>query len=202
MVPSFARRESGPAFLPRNGIGRYYALGGADPPGGSATEVLDLISLYEYLIESRERFLAKFRQLGWEEATKEREATWGSMRGIFVHMLEMEDSWLHYDIPRKPWPFGDRDPSSFTTFEAVEAYHTDLSERTRTYLQGLTEEGLAEDVVFDWAPGKASSSVSDVLLHAFIDEVAHLGELICLMWQMDVKPPHVNWIAEHIRPAD
>ena len=60
---------------------------------------------------------------------------------------------------------------------------------------------MAREVLFDWTPGKARSSVEDVLVHAFIDELAHLGELICLMWQMDVKPPHVNWIAEHLEPA-
>ncbi len=71
-------------------------------------DVLDLASLYEYLIESRERFFAKFRELGWDEVTRNREATWGSMHGIFIHMLEVEDSWLHYDIRGKAWPYGNR----------------------------------------------------------------------------------------------
>ena len=159
------------------------------------------MSLCEYLIESRERFFAKFRELGWDEVTRNREATWGSMRGIFVHMLEVEDSWLHYDISGKAWPYGDRDPSAFTSFDAVDAYLADVTGRTRTFLAELTEDRLVEDVVFDWSPGKARSSVREVLVHAFIDEVAHLGELICLMWQMDVTPPHVNWIAGHIGPA-
>ena len=165
-------------------------------------EVLDFLSLFEYIIESRERFLAKFRELGWDEITRNREATWHSMQGIFVHMLEIEDSWLHYDAAGKPWPFGERDPSAFKTFEEIETYHTDLAARTRAFLRGLSEEKLTEDVVFDWAPGKARSTVEEVLLHAFIDEVAHLGELICLMWQIDVSPPHVNWIAEHMEPGD
>jgi len=164
-------------------------------------DVLDLVSLYEYIIESRERFLEAFRELGWAEVTKDRGATWNSMRGIFVHMLEVEDSWIHYDVAGRSWPYGARDPSAFKTFEEIAAYHTDLAGRTRAYLDGLTDESLAGEVLFDWAPGKARSSIEDVLVHAFIDELAHLGELICLMWQMDVKPPHVNWISEHMEPA-
>jgi len=177
-------------------------LDGAHPLGpGGTMDVLDLVSLYEYMIESRERFLDAFRELGWEEVTKDRGATWNSMRGILVHMIEVEDSWIHYDLAGKPWPYGDRDPSAFTTFDQIAAYHADLAGRTRAFLDGLSDESLAREVLFDWTPGKARSSVEDVLVHAFIDELAHLGELICLMWQMDVKPPHVNWIAEHLEPA-
>lgn len=123
------------------------------------------------------------------------------MRGIFIHMLEVEDSWLHYDISGNVWPYGDRDPSAFKSFKAIESYHADLVTRTRAFFGGLTEEELDEGVVFDWGPGKARSTVQQVLVHAFVDEVAHLGELICLMWQIDVKPDHVNWIAEHIEPT-
>lgn len=56
--------------------------------------------MYEFLVESRERFLDKFRGLGWDEVAVDRGATWNSMLGIFVHLLDVEESWLHY--PKKP----------------------------------------------------------------------------------------------------
>ena len=62
----------------------------------------DFVQISEFLIESRERFLDKFRKLGWDEVAKDRGATWNSMLGIFVHLLDVEESWLHY--PEKPWP--------------------------------------------------------------------------------------------------
>jgi len=27
-----------------------------------------------------------------------------------------------------------------------------------------------------------------VLVHTFLDEMAHVGELVCLRWQIDVEP--------------
>lgn len=162
----------------------------------------DLVSLYEYIIDSRERFLAKFRELGWDEYIRNREASWHSMHGIFVHILEVEDSWLHYDIPGKPWPYGDRDPSAFRTFDEVETYDRKLAQETRNLLKNLTPETLARQVGFEWGQGKkVKSTVENVLIHTFIDELAHIGELICLMWQLDTRPPHVNWIEQHLMPA-
>jgi hypothetical protein len=92
--------------------------------------VSDVHSLYKYITHSRSKLLASFRELGWEEFTRNREASWKSMRGIFVHILEVEDSWLHYDAARVPWPFGDRDPSAFKSFDEVEAYERELREKT------------------------------------------------------------------------
>jgi uncharacterized damage-inducible protein DinB len=160
----------------------------------------DLRSIYEYLIESRRGFLAKFRELGWDEYTRNREASWQSLHGILVHILEVEDSWIHYDIPGKPWPYGDREPSAFRTFDEVEVYHLELTQKTRTLLNDLTPETLAQEAIFEWHGTKVKSAVENILIHTFIDELAHIGELICHMWQMNTKPPHVNWIEQHLTP--
>ncbi len=159
----------------------------------------DVRFLYEYVIESRGKFLSKCRELGWDEFTKNREASWNSMQGIFVHMLEMEDSWLHYDIPGKPWPYGDRDPAFYKSFEEMEAFHRQLADKTRALLKDLTRDALAKEVVFEYRKGMAKSTIESILVHAFIDEVAHLGELICLMWQLNVKPPYLSYIDQHIK---
>ena len=150
----------------------------------------DISRLYEYVILSRRKFFEQFRALGWEEFVRNREASWNSLQGVFVHLLEVEDSWLHYDIAGKPWPFGDREPSAFKNFDEVEQYERDLTRRTRKLLGGLNPEELRREIAF----GKEKATVEDIFIHAFIDEVAHLGEFVCLMWQIDVKPPFVDWI--------
>ena len=163
--------------------------------------ISDARELYTYLAESRKSFLNKLLELGWEEATRDRGATWGSMQGVFVHLLEVEDSWLHYDIPGKLWPYGDRDPSAFKDFNELEAYNRELSERTKTYLSSLTLEELRREVSYDVRGSTTKSTVENILIHTCIDEIAHIGELICLMWQLDVKPPYIDWIKEHSKPA-
>ncbi|MFQ5838748.1 MAG: DinB family protein [Thermoplasmata archaeon] len=164
--------------------------------------VSDFSQLYEYVIDSRRRFLAKFRELGWAEVIENREASWNSMHGIFIHMLEVEDSWLHYDIPGKPWPYGDRDPSAFRGFDEIVAYDRELAAKTRGFLSSLTREALMREVVFEGRLGKVESPVEHILFHTFVDEVAHLGELICLMWQQDIEPPYVNWISGHYKSVE
>ena len=152
----------------------------------------DISRLYEYVILSRRKFYEQFRTLGWEEFVRNREASWNSPQGVFVHLLEVEDSWLHYDIAGKPWPFGDREPSVFKNFDEVEKYERDLTRRTRKLLGDLNPEELRREIAF--GNGKEKATVEDIFIHAFIDEVAHLGEFVCLIWQIDVKPPFVNWI--------
>jgi uncharacterized damage-inducible protein DinB len=160
---------------------------------------LDISRLYEYVILSRRKFLTHFRTLGWEEFVKNHEASWNSLQGIFVHILEVEDSWLHYDIANVPWPFGDRDPSVFKNFDEVENYERELTQKTRRLLVELVPVELNREIVF--SDGRKRGRVEDILVHVFIDELTHLGEFVCLMWQMDVKPPYINWIDLHSKAA-
>ena len=166
----------------------------------TALNPADLRGLYEYVTQSRRKFLAKSLELGWDEFTKNREASWNSMLGVFVHILEVEDSWLHYDVAGIPWPYGDRDPTAFKTFKEVEAYDRELAEKTRRLIENLTPETLATHVVFEWRDGKVKSSVENILIHTLIDELAHIGELVCLMWQIDTKPPWTNWMEGRYEP--
>ena len=150
-------------------------------------EASDFSQLFEYIADSRRRFLSALRQLGWEEATKNREATHNSMHDIFIHMLEVEDSYLHYDLPGIAWPHGERDPVVFDTFEKMEAYDQGIETKTGEFFAGLTSHDLGREVSI---PGwDETTSMEHVLLHTFLDEMAHLGELVCLMWQIDVEPP-------------
>jgi len=150
-------------------------------------EPSDISQLFEYVADSRRRFLTAFRQLGWREVTRNREATHNSMHGIFIHMLEVEESYLHYDLPGIPWPHGERDPVVFDTFEKMEAYDQAVATKAREFFAGLTADGLGREVLIpDWGE---TTSIEHVLLHTFLDEMAHVGELVCLMWQIDVEPP-------------
>jgi uncharacterized damage-inducible protein DinB len=36
--------------------------------------------------------------------------------------------------------------------------------------------------------------VEDILIHASLENIHHFGELIAMLWQMDVEPPHMGWL--------
>jgi uncharacterized damage-inducible protein DinB len=58
----------------------------------------------------------------------------------------------------------------------------------------LNDAALAKEVEFKETVGTTRRTVSKVMMHAFVDELAHVGELICLLWQLNVKPPYIDWI--------
>lgn len=161
--------------------------------------VEDLALLYEYVIESRRRFLASFREVGWEEFAENREASWNSALGLFIHLVDVEDYWLHYILQGKRAP---RQPkaASFKSFGDVESFETKVTAKTKALLKNLKNSDLKREVTF-WPQHRRKSLSVNVFLHVLVDEVAHLGELICLMWQKDVKPPYQSWLKTHSKPA-
>jgi uncharacterized damage-inducible protein DinB len=36
--------------------------------------------------------------------------------------------------------------------------------------------------------------VEDILIHAALENIHHFGELIAMLWQIDVEPPHMGWL--------
>jgi uncharacterized damage-inducible protein DinB len=154
----------------------------------------DLGRQFEYLIATRARFLEKFRQVGWEEFTKDRGASWGSMLGIFLHMLDDEEGWWQIatrggSLSETP----DRQSSAYRSFDAVAEDNLRVGEQTRARLSELSEQDLARAVTFR-APEELTRTFETLVMHAWVDELAHVGELTCLLWQIDVKPPFLDWL--------
>ncbi|MFQ5837494.1 MAG: DinB family protein [Thermoplasmata archaeon] len=163
--------------------------------------VSDFSQLFAYMAASRRQFLTKFRELGWDEVTENREATHHSMRNILIHMLDVEDSYLQEVVLGNDMT--ELDPESFKSFDETEVYNSEVTERTREFFATLSPEDLERKVSVPWWKGKAKFRVEPILLHAFLDEMAHLGELICLMWQIGVEPPFRSMVRSwtNTRPA-
>ncbi len=152
-------------------------------------------ALFDYLIDTRTRFLAKFREIGWEQFSKNREASWHSMLGIFLHILEVEESWLHFALQG----LSSADSPSLTpeecnNFDLLTELNSKVSARTISVLERLKDEDLTKEVEFRESSGMTKRDASKILMHAFVDEVAHVGEVICLLWQQDIKPPYIDWL--------
>ena len=150
---------------------------------------------FEYLIESRSRFLETFRKIGWPEFSKDRGATWGSMLGIFLHILDDEEGWLQYgaktgSVIGSP----DRKVPDYDSFDRLEEDNSRVAMLTRTYLATLTEESLDREISLRLPDAVFRRKVSKILEHAAVDELAHVGEWVCLLWQLDVKPPFIDWL--------
>jgi len=154
----------------------------------------EVADLFEYLISTRGRFLEKGREIGWSEFTKDRGATWGSMLGVFVHMLDVEEGWWQIAVQGgSTADTPDRKVGDYESFDRLAEDNARVDALTRSRLATLTNEQVTRAVTFRW-PQETARSFEKIVVHAFVDELAHVGELICLFWQLGVKPPYLDWI--------
>ncbi len=154
--------------------------------------MVDVGKLIEYNKEVRHRYLDALVKLPWNEFVKNREASWYSMRNIFIHTLNAIDYWLDFLQDEKPQPRKEFD--DYKSVKDVQDRMEYVEARMRNYLNSITPNGLTKKYsVTNNADERIDVTAEDVLVHAFEEEVHHRGELIALLWQMDVEPPLMGW---------
>jgi len=154
--------------------------------------MVDVRELLRYNEEVRHKYFDTLAKLPWDRLTEDREASWHSLRNIFVHTMHAIDYWL--DFLQKEHLRTGKDFEDYKTIDDVRAYMAHVEARMRTYLDYLTPERLREKHTVKNDVGETIDvTAEDVLIHVFEEEVHHRGELIALLWQMDVEPPLMGW---------
>jgi uncharacterized damage-inducible protein DinB len=154
--------------------------------------MVEVRELLEYNENVRHRYFETLTKLSWEEFTENREASFHSIRNIFVHTLSAIDYWL--DFLQKENLHSKRKYDEYGTFEEIRAYMGHVEKRTHEYLNSLRREGLKKTYMGKDDFGKVSEvTAEDILIHVFEEEVHHRGELIALLWQMNIEPPPMGW---------
>jgi uncharacterized damage-inducible protein DinB len=71
----------------------------------------------------------------------------------------------------------------------------EVESKTKAYVAKLKPDELERKLELP-RKGKPSTfvRVEDVLAHTALENIHHFGELIALLWQMDMEPPHLGWI--------
>jgi uncharacterized damage-inducible protein DinB len=154
--------------------------------------MVDVQKLLEYNEEVRHRYFERFTRLSWKEFARNREASFLSIRSIFVHILSAIDYWL--DFLQKQNVHSKKDYDAYTNFDQVRAYMEHVEERMRDYLAALPKNGLSKKYTATDENGKPFEiTAEDVLVHVFEEEVHHRGEFIALLWQINIEPPAMGW---------
>lgn len=154
--------------------------------------MVEVKRLLEYTEEVRHRYLEALAKLPWNELVENREASWHSMRNIFIHTMGAIDHWLDFLNDEKLRTRKDFD--NYKSIDDVRDYMQHVERRMHGYLGSLSEEGLKKEYeVTNDADERAIVTAEDVLIHLFEEEVHHRGELIALLWQINVKPPLMGW---------
>jgi uncharacterized damage-inducible protein DinB len=159
--------------------------------------MVEIKALFEYNWYCRAKFLVAMSKLPWEKVVENREASFNSMRNVFLHSLGVEEGWLKRLTLGKMdfWPIHDYD-KDFKDIEAMRKYMVEVEIESRAYLAKLMPQDL--DKTFSWL-GKDNTMnrfrVEDILLHIVEEEIHHRGELLCLMWQINATPPYTSYTA-------
>lgn len=156
------------------------------------TSLVDIRELLEYNRNVRHRYFTTLTEISWEEFTKNREASFHSIRNIFVHTLNAIDYWL--DFLQKESLHSKRRFREYDTFAEVRSYMGHVEKRMQDYLDSLPIDGVNKKYTVTNNDDKTTTiSAEDVLIHVFEEEVHHRGEIIALLWQMGIEPPLMGW---------
>ncbi|HVP26355.1 MAG TPA: DinB family protein [Candidatus Bathyarchaeia archaeon] len=154
--------------------------------------MVEVKQLLDYNEEVRHRYFEALARLSWDEFVENREASFHSLRNIFVHTLNAVDYWLDFLQGEKLYSRKKFD--EYKTSQDVKAYMEHVEKRMHDYLGSLPAGGLGRKyTVTNDANEKVEVTAEDVLIHVFEEEVHHRGELIALLWQMGVEPPLMGW---------
>lgn len=156
---------------------------------------MDSRGLVEYSQSIRKRYLEKLATLPWEDVVKSRGASFDSLRNVFLHTLDAEDRIINYVIPGRIKEWAPQNPEEFHDVDSVQKREREVESKTEAYLANITPTELERKVDFSRAGAPPLQvRVDDALVHLALENVHHFGELIALLWQMDVEPPHMGWI--------
>ncbi len=162
--------------------------------------MISIEEMYKFSSTVRKRFATKLAELPWDQVSKNREASFYSMKNILVHMIECEDRIVNWVIRDKGQLYENKRYDNYTSMKMVMDYMKEVQDRTRIFLSTLNEDELARKVDFVTSSGKVFKlSVEECLFQAFTEQLYHLGELIALLWQDDIEPPPMTWYRNNPR---
>jgi len=157
---------------------------------GANMKILEMLAYSQYL---RHSYLDTFSRLPWDEFVKNRGASFGSMKNIFLHSIEVLDYLVNHliqgDTNRQKIDF-----DAFNSFESISDYLETVEFTASDYLSKITPEDLSRKHERKFPDGTViQTTVEDTLIHLFQEETHHRGEFIALLWQMGIEPPHLGW---------
>jgi uncharacterized damage-inducible protein DinB len=160
---------------------------------------MDSKKFVDYTHVLRNRYMEQLATLPWEEMVKSRGASFDSLRNIFLHTLDAEDMMINYIIPGReagPHRLWSRSPEEFHDIASIRKRVQEVESKTKAYVATITPTELERKVEYSRKGMPATPvRVEDVLIHLALENIHHFGELIALLWQIDVEPPHMGWIA-------
>ena len=148
--------------------------------------------LLKYNEKVRHQYFKTLSRLSWDELIQNREASFESLRNIFIHTIGCADYWLDFLLNEHRRTQGKYD--DYVNIKQIRLYMEHVEARMKVYLDSLLPSDLEKKYIRETSQGHSIEvTAEDVLIHLFEEEVHHRGELIALLWQMGIEPPPMGW---------
>ena len=155
--------------------------------------MMEIVKLLEYSQYLQQKYLESMGTLPWDEVVKDRGASFNSLRNIYLHCVTVLDFYVNHLIQGDTsYPRINND--DYDNIEKIGKYVEQVESKANAYLSKVTPEELSRKIERKQRDGTSITvTVKDILIDFFQEETHHRGELIALLWQMDVRPPHTSW---------
>ena len=160
-------------------------------------EIGDFKELFTYNHTIRQNYIDTFKQkLTWEDMVRNRETAWLSLKDTLLHIIWAEDSWINYSIqdlddPNRPFHY-----EKYNSWSLIDNYNFNCISKVNNYLKSLKPKDLYKPVSRINKDGiRRTTMVRDVLIHVMTEELHHRGEIIAILWQMNIQPPDMGWLS-------
>ena len=160
-------------------------------------EPSDIKELFMYNHTVRQSYIDEFQKnIPWQEMVRNHETSWLSLKDTLLHIIWVEDTWINYSIqgledPNRPFNY-----SKYQTWNSIIEYNSRIVSKVDEYLSNIKLEDLDRKVWRTNNDGiKRTSRIKDVLIHVVTEELHHRGEIIAILWQMNIEPPDMGWLS-------
>ena len=160
-------------------------------------ESSDIKELFMYNHTVRQRYIDEFKKnIPWQEMVRNHETSWLSLKDTLLHIIWVEDTWINYSIqgledPNRPFNY-----SKYQTWNSIIEYNSRTVSKVDEYLSNIKLEDLDSKVWRINNDGiKRTSRIKDVLILVVTEEIHHRGEIIAILWQMNIEPPDMGWLS-------
>ncbi|MEM3851805.1 MAG: DinB family protein [Methanomassiliicoccales archaeon] len=169
------------------------------------SELSTVRELFRYNSDVRKKYIECMNEIEWGELIKNREASFPSIRDVFLHVLDAYSWWLDIIEKGDAKDFQDIEPNEIQSVADIKKVEKMVDTRINSFIEKLTEETLSAEVRFRNRRGEHTLKLREILLHLVEEELQHRGEINCMLWQMDVDPPVTgfdDWVERRHKPAN
>lgn len=154
----------------------------------------DFRRIFTYNEKVLRSFFDALNRLPWEKVSKNMEASHQSMKNIFVHILSVYNGLINYTAQGKsdkiPWQ--EHDYTNYHSMSQVQDFMSKVLGGVKGFMKDLGDADLSKETQAPWM--EREHELRDLLMQVTLEQAHHLGEIIALLWQLNVEPPEMTWI--------